>query len=278
MESRRNHRHRRLSLFVVLLVAIYGSPAFADEDQPPIDKANRTSVVYTTPDSAVVEAETRLETPPAGAAPRARPKRKCHLEAVAPVLPGPSGTWSLPQPGEEVPFWVICDDQVVGIIMRRVSPEITAPPAPRDVAMSLREEIPMPTVTIGVSPAGEGLVGSEAWLWIEGYQGESITHSTDAFGSPIEVEARPTAYRWRFGDGVVFESHSLGRPYPERSDVRHVYQRSSIDFPRGFPIEVEFSFSVRYRISGGAWIELPSITRFAHLDYPVRESQAVISR
>ncbi|MCA1840131.1 MAG: hypothetical protein LC723_07360, partial [Actinobacteria bacterium] len=66
--------------------------------------------------------------------------------------------------------------------------------------------------------------------------------------------------------------------YPHRSSVRHVFERSSADFPDGYSIDVSFVFDVRYRVDGGGWTSLPGITRTAHADYRVRESQAVIQR
>jgi hypothetical protein len=72
--------------------------------------------------------------------------------------------------------------------------------------------------------------------------------------------------------------HSVGNAYPERSDVRHVYERSSLGHPSGYPVEVSFVFSVQYRVDGGTWLQLAGITRVAQVSYPVRESQAVIGR
>jgi hypothetical protein len=53
-------------------------------------------------------------------------------------------------------------------------------------------------------------------------------------------------------------------------------QRSSLGPARGYAVEAGFVFSVRYRVGGGGWLELPGIERVAQAEYPVRESQAVI--
>lgn len=143
--------------------------------------------------------------------------------------------------------------------------------------MQLRDEVPMPTVGIHANP-GVGLVATESWFWIEGYSGEPITSSTDAFGRPIEVEAKAERYEWHFGDGSSLVTTSPGRSYPQRSEVRHIYERSSAGTEGGYLVQARFVFSVQYRVGGGAPIELPGIIRTAAFRYPVRESQAVIAR
>jgi hypothetical protein len=278
MEGRRNHWNRALAL--TLAAIVLGVPAAADEEAPsPIDKADRTAVVYTTPDSAVVEAELRAD---AGAAQAASKSswRSCHLESdTAPVTDANVKIY-LAHSNERL-FVLYCDGQWSGLVWVPISPGPRRAPTPadiRDEAMRLREEIPMRQVAIGVNPAGSGLVGVDAWFWVEGYRGEVIAHPTSAFGIPVEVEARPSSYRWSFGDGSVVESDSLGKAYPQRSEIRHTYERSSSGFASGYPVEIEFRFEVRYRLSVGPWIDLPPITRAARLDYAVRESQAVITR
>ena len=143
--------------------------------------------------------------------------------------------------------------------------------------MQLRDRIPIPTVTIEVNP-DQGLVGVDSWFWIDGYDGQPISESTNAFGRRIEVEAQVQRYEWRFGDGRTVMSDSPGRPYPDRSDVRHVYERSSLGHEDGYPVEVGFVFAVRYRVDDGGWLELPGIERVADASYLVRESQAVIQQ
>jgi hypothetical protein len=278
MEGRRDHWNRVLALTLAAIVLV--APAAADEEgPPPIDKADRTAVVYTTPDSAVVEAELREDAGTVKAASK-RSGRSCHLEPdTAPVTT--ANTQLYASHPDERSFVLYCDGQWSGLVWVPISPGPRRAPAAadiRDEAMRLREEIPMPKVTIGVNPEGGGLVGVETWFWVEGYGGEAITHPTSAFGIPVEVEARPSSYRWSFGDGSVVGSDSLGKAYPQRSEIRHTYERSSSGFASGYPVEIQFRFEARYRLSGGPWIDLPPITRAARFDYAVRESQAVITR
>lgn len=209
-----------------------------------------------------------------------RSGRSCHLEPdTAPVTDANVDFYNAHW--DEQSYNLICDGEWMGLVWIPMDPGPRPPPSPSEIrgaAIRLREEIPMPAVTIGANPAGTGLVGVEAWFWIEGYGGEVITHSTSAFGIPVEVEAHPTTYRWNFGDGTVAEANSPGTAYPQRSEIRHTYERSSAGLPSGFPLDVEFNFEVRYRLAGGPWIDLTPISRSARVDYPVRESQAVITR
>jgi hypothetical protein len=274
MESRGDHRAALTiaAAFVSSLVAL--APAAAQEKQPPF-KPPPTVVVYTQPDSAVVEAEAK-ETVPGNSSGRAPSRRKCFLEPVTTEAQIQGvGTVALPMAPDEKPFWLTCDGQQVGIVMRKITPRVAN--SPRNIADQLREEIPMPAIDVRANPS-IGLVGAESWFWIEGYSGQPITNSTDAFGQPVDVEASVTQYEWSFGDGAVVSSSTPGRAFPERSEVRHTYQRSSAGTSDGYLIQVRFVFAVRYRSGAGAWTTLPGISRTATFRYPVKESQAVISR
>lgn len=275
MESRRSHQ---IPIAAVAALLLMGGLAFGQEQQetlPPYEHAP-TVEVFTNPDAAVVEANTAGGVP--GALPtKVKGRRKCHLEPSTNVGQGSSQLWAAHR--DEMLYLIYCDGEPIGFTWRPIDPvrRPGTPTPPREVAMHLREEIPMPQVTIRVNP-DVGLVGTESWFWVEGYAGAPITESTDAFGQLVEVEASVDRYEWSFGDGKTLGSSSLGRPYPERSEVRHVYERSSAGFADGYQIQVRFVFSVRYRVAGGEWTELPGITRTASFRYPVKESQAVISR
>jgi len=266
----------RINIACVLLIAA-ADMATAQENQLPPDRVRDLRVVvYTEPTAAVVEAGA------IGGAPGAIPTkssggRKCRLEPDTSNISFANTSFYAAHP-DETSFYLYCDGQYVGIVWRKNDPQSAprAAVAPEGVAMNLREEIPMPQVSIRANPA-IGLVGAESWFWVEGYSGAPIVRSTDAFGRLVEVEAGVTRYEWAFGDGVTVAG-SLGRAYPDRSDIRHIYERSSLRNGDGYAVQVRFVFSVRYRIAGGPWVDLPGITRSAAFRYPVQESQAVISR
>jgi hypothetical protein len=277
MEDRGDHRVRRaVALTFALLLSVRVAQA-QEHDTDPFEPWPSTVSVETNPDSVIVESEVHGTLPGGSGSQASGSGASCHPEPIGHI--GESlyeEFWS--RPPNEFPFMVWCDGEAVGLVWLTVGgggPPPVAALSPEQVAMRLRETIPMPNVTIEANPE-RGLVGVESWFWIEGYNGESIVESTDAFGRRVEVEARVEHYEWSFGDGKAIRSESPGRPYPQRSDVRHVYERSSLGYPKGYTVEAGFFFSVRYRVGGGGWIDLPGIERMAQTQYPVRESQAVI--
>ena len=116
-----------------------------------------------------------------------------------------------------------------------------------------------------------------AWFWIEGYDGSPIRTSDTLGGTTVEVEITPTNYAWSFGDGATMNTVSLGRPYPQASDIGHSYEQSSLSAGGAFPVTVEISFSVRYRVNGGAWQPLDPISRSFTAAYPVQQLQSVLT-
>lgn len=140
----------------------------------------------------------------------------------------------------------------------------------------LLEEIPVPDVAIGVNPS-TGLVAVPSWFWIEGYDGTAISESASLGDITVEVEITPTAYHWRFGDGAEVSTTSLGLAYPEASDISHAYEQSSLVAGGAFPVSVDMTFDVRYRVVGELWEDLEPISRSFTYEYPVRQLQSVLT-
>lgn len=278
MEGRRDHRVL-LTLGTAALIVALAATAFAEEhprwDQPP------TVTVDSEPDGVVVESEVRETSQgrAGGGASGSGSGASCELEPIRSIGVALEEE-ARSRPGE-LPFMLWCDGDAKGVVWRSLNGEDAAPGGegedPRTVAMRLRDEIPIPFVTVEANPS-DGLVGMESWFWIEGYDGSPITASADALGAEVEVEARAERYEWSFGDGTTLLTHTPGQPYPERSEVRHTYERSSHGHEEGYEVRVRFEFGVRYRIDGAGWQSLPGIDRTAETSYPVRESQAVIER
>lgn len=280
MEDRRNHRVQvtiGLVATAILLLVSLGTAEGANPEQPDWPS---TVTVKTNPKAVVVDSEVHGSVP--GETQTHASGSKCTLRNTTTIgeirWPDPSA-----YPAVKVfPFFVICDGRVTGLEFVKWQPsEARRWPGnaegPQEIAMRLRDEIPIPNVTIEMNPQ-PGLVGVESWFWIEGYEGSPIHHSTDAFGRIVEVEASVLRYEWSFGDGSTSVGHTVGGPYPTRSDVRHVYERSSLGHPGGYSAQVAFVFTVRYRVDGSGWIDLPGITRVAQARYQVQESQSVIGQ
>lgn len=147
---------------------------------------------------------------------------------------------------------------------------------PVAIAQELLNHLPIPDIAIEANPA-TGLVALSSWFWIDGYDGSPI-NSSDALASvTVDVEVEPLVYRWSFGDGTTAETTSLGQRYPAESDIRHVYEQSSLAAGGAYSITVEVTFTARYRVNGGAWEALDPITRSFSDDYPVQQLQSVLT-
>jgi hypothetical protein len=180
--------------------------------------------------------------------------------------------WRVCTDGTDEFIWVdICDFMSVDVCPSGAGPRVD----PVVLAHRVRDRLPVPRLAIASNPR-RGLVGLKSWFWIEG-GGRPLSDSLSAFGVTVEVEARPVSYRWDFGDGTVMTTKSPGRPYPERSPVKHLYERSSAEQSDGYVVSVTTVFDVRWRANGGRWRTLSGISRVSERSYRVAESQAVNS-
>jgi hypothetical protein len=274
MEDRTNHR---VPIAVAIAVAILLTPlpAQADDSADPFTWPTDV-VVHDNPNAVVVSADQQGTI--SGTTSSSSSGSDCWLE-----VNGTIGEIFVDSFGAQLrqgldPYFLWCGNEMRGLVW--LDPNAGSPAQqmdPQTIAMHLRDEIPVPHAQIRINP-NRGLVGVDSWFWLEGYNGAPIEESTNAFGQRVEVEARVTRYEWSFGDGGSLVAKTVGRTYPHRSQIRHLYERSSAGLAAGFPVQVTFSFAVRYRVGGGGWIELPSISRVAETTYPVRESQSVIQQ
>lgn len=171
----------------------------------------------------------------------------------------------------------------------------------REVAVEVLEQIPLPDVRVRMNP-NVGLVALPAWFWLEGFDGAAIARSrtvdvpplTDSSvpfdvvpaGDPgrqgtsfrVDVRVWPVRYAWTFGDGGAHVTQSLGRAYPQASDIQHVYQYSSLRFRNGYPVRAEAEFAAEFRVDGGPSRPLPPVRRRYDAEYRVQEIQAVLTR
>lgn len=185
------------------------------------------------------------------------------------------------------PWMVQCDNGYVGVAWVPVnSPDQPAvvlgnPPGagvdPSQIAASVFEIVPLPPVTVGVNP-GTGLVALSSWFWIDGYDGSTLRGSRTLDSVAVEVEITPTGYLWAFGDGSTLETTSVGRAYPDESDIQHQYEQSSLGTGGAFTVKLDITFSVRYRVNDGPWQPLPPVTQSFDREYPVQQLQSVLTR
>jgi hypothetical protein len=184
------------------------------------------------------------------------------------------------------PWGVNCDNGYFGIAWvptdAPAAPDIVvgAPPIPAvdpvAVQASVLGIVPLPPIKVGANP-NVGLVAMPAWFWVDGYDGSTLRGSRTLGLITIEVEITPTGYRWTFGDGATLETLSLGRPYPTESDLQHTYEQSSLMTGGTFEVQLEITFSARYRVNSGAWLPLAPVAQSYTRAYPVQQLQSVLT-
>jgi hypothetical protein len=172
-------------------------------------------------------------------------------------------------------YHVFCDGTYVTSVWLLPSAFLSGPALdPRAMAERLARDLPYPAATLGATPSARGLTGLESWFWVAGYSGAPIADAVEGFGLLVEVEARPGAATWSFGDGTAPARGTLGLAPPARSDVRHVFEQSSHGTP--FTLAVTVRLDVRYRVNGGSWESLTPVLRTATRQYAVAESRAAL--
>jgi len=186
-------------------------------------------------------------------------------------------------------------------------PAVTLPPSvsraaitPRLFVADVLEDVPLPVAKVRMNP-DLGLVAVPTWFWVEGYDGRAfgVTRRVNIpaeigddvpvadvprddprrrpTSMTIVVTVRPSRYEWTFGDGTRLVTRSLGKPYPQASDVKHTYEHSSLRSPSGFTVGLTIEFTAEYRINGAAAQALPPIRRRYESSYRVQEIQPILT-
>ena len=183
--------------------------------------------------------------------------------------------------------WVPVDGGTPPDIVVNVLP--SDPGAPSLVAEDLFGIVPLPPIFLRANP-GTGLVAMPAWFWVEGYGGIPLYGSETLGGTTVEVEITPQRYDWHFGDGGFLSTGSLGRPYPDESDIQHTYEQSSLGAGGQFEIRLEITFAGQFRViteeddgegnivvTVGDWEPLDPMVRSFVAPYPVQQLQSVLT-
>ncbi len=183
--------------------------------------------------------------------------------------------------------WVPVDGGTPPDIVVNVLP--SDPGAPSLVAEDLFGIVPLPPISLRANP-GTGLVAMPAWFWVDGYDGSPLYGSETLGGTTVEVEITPQRYDWHFGDGGFFSTASLGRPYPDESDIQHTYEQSSLVAGGQFEVRLEITFAGQFRViteeddgegnivvTIGDWEPLDPMVRSFVAPYPVQQLQSVLT-
>jgi hypothetical protein len=104
----------------------------------------------------------------------------------------------------------------------------------------------------------------------------TIDRTLNILGFIVDVHIQPASYIWHWGDGTTTTTHTPGRPYPA-TDVTHTYRRATSP-GHDLSVRVDVAYRARFRVDGGAWIDvndrLVIAGRNTHL--PVKQASAVL--
>jgi hypothetical protein len=190
---------------------------------------------------------------------------KPSLTPTQPCPPGQTGYFVYGPTG--IPLGVVC-----------VPTPSPGNPSPGNPVMPLAQQasslVPWPNLVVRANP-DTGLAGLASWFWVAG--GTPNVPTASATSGPITVTVRATLIdvMWDFGDGtpVLDSGSSVGKPYPQASDVTHVYQTDSYGVPGGYTMSMTVNFAVVYSVNGGPWTQLGTVVRAYSRSYAVYQAQ-----
>jgi hypothetical protein len=140
----------------------------------------------------------------------------------------------------------------------------------QDVVSAIRK-VGVPTAE--VSAPGYTLVNLDTTFYTDPAQ---FTRTLSIIGYTVDVEVTPATYTWHWGQGETTTTDTPGRPYPS-TDVTHTFVRHT---PKGQPlsVSVDVGWVARYRVDGGAWINIPETITVPGpaTTIPVRQASAVL--
>lgn len=290
-----------LGLFLLSVVPAYAEPPVPGQSGSA--RGNRPTVVETnvvaTGDGVTIFIGVRSTIPGTPGAPGSTvvvnvPAAPVCTAAVPNIGYQSTFAQQLPDHPGELPWVVTCDNGLFSIAWIPVdAPDVTeivietlpeGPTDPRLVAQSLFGMVPLPPVAVGANP-GTGLVALPSWFWVDGYGGETLFGSETLGDTTVDVEITPERYDWSFGDGATLSTQSLGRQYPQQSDIQHSYERSST-----VDVRLDITFGGRYRVTTveddgeggtivvvGPWEPLDPMVRSWTRPYPVQQMQSVLT-
>ncbi|WP_323794436.1 PKD domain-containing protein [Nocardioides sp.] len=98
-------------------------------------------------------------------------------------------------------------------------------------------------------PGGQTLVNFATNFYTDNDQ--PSRQSVSLLNQDVLIEATPTSYTWRFGDGTTSSTSTPGAAYPAL-EVTHDYATVG-----AFAPSLDTTYTGRYRLNGGPWIAIP---------------------
>lgn len=166
-------------------------------------------------------------------------------------------------------------------------PVESGPPleAAREAITEYVHDPPLPDLN---PPTGRGLAGLETFVGLPVPGPWSDTISVPGYTLDVEVVVEAVTVEWGDGNTSTYppSAYSLLIGYPD-GVVTHTYEVKTCASPgsapdchpglMAYPITVSYVWQATWRVNGGPWVELPVPAGSTTVDYPVAESEAVLT-
>ena len=151
-------------------------------------------------------------------------------------------------------------------------PPPAKPGAPTDgEILTAIKKIGLPSLEINIQPNDETLVNFDTIFFA---RPQPFRRNVNLLDYDIDLVATPVGFTWHHGDGTSHTTSKPGAPYPSKG-VTYRYQESA----RNLRPSVDVTYTVRYRVDGGAWQNLSQTLQASGPagDLDVREATPVLA-
>lgn len=249
-----------LGVCFVIAVQLFTSQSHAD------DSGASSNLMGTTAHDALAGHDTVGSVPASGGddpvaaaeGPRYTIRQQCGGQTLGEVCSNPRvcdgpppGTWySLYRNGMPIGLVCLTDEQAVQA-QPPAQPTLTA----GMVSRAFRR-LSWPTAELTISPPGGRTLVNLATIFSTDLA-TSQTQTVTLLGLQVTIEATPTGYTWHAGDGTSWTSTDPGTPYTPGADVETLNTHTYLDGSTTLGPSVDVTYTGRYRVGGGGWIDIP---------------------
>jgi hypothetical protein len=113
------------------------------------------------------------------------------------------------------------------------------------VVLNALRRIGLPALEVRTQPEDKTLVNFDTIFYAEP---QTVTRDLTLLGQQVHVEATPSSFAWRFGDGAGSSTATPGAPYPAK-DIVHRYADAHVTVSPS----VAVTYTARFRVGGGGW-------------------------
>jgi hypothetical protein len=161
--------------------------------------------------------------------------------------------------------WALLGSRCFG----RLGPTAAQTPRPQvtpGLVLNALRQIGLPALEAHTQPEDKTLVNFATIFYAEP---QTFVRTLTLLGQQVHVEATPTSFVWRYGDGTSTTTSTPGAPYPAK-DITHNYA----DAHTTVQTSVDVTYSARFQVGNGGWQEIPETVTIAGPQSALRISEA----